>query len=102
MFRVTIRGVFDGLDDAQRTALTASSGPFQAAFTEAGGFTCDTGLSAFTFRCQVEVVEPDDGEQGATRRALAVLEAYGYPYRVLRTGVTDMRTIKVRRKGRRS
>jgi hypothetical protein len=41
-----------------------------------------------------------DGETEATERARAALVAHGYPHRVLRVGVTDMRHIKVRRKGR--
>ena len=35
MFRVTIRGTFDGLSDADRAALLAGADPFVAAFTEA-------------------------------------------------------------------
>ncbi|MDP9848639.1 DUF6204 family protein [Streptosporangium lutulentum] len=96
MFRVTIRGTFDGLSDAGRAAVLAAGG---AAFTEAGAFTHDATLSAFTFRCQVPA-GPDDDENEATRRAIAALDAYGHPYRVLRVAVTDMRTIKIRHKGR--
>jgi hypothetical protein len=44
---------------------------------------------------------PEDGEREATERAVAALDAYGYPYRILRVAVTDMRDIKIRRKGRR-
>jgi uncharacterized protein DUF6204 len=100
VFRVTIRGTFDGLSDADRAALLAGADPFMAAFTEAGTFTSDTGLSAFTFRCQVPA-GPDDGEQEAAQRAIAALDAHGYPYRILRVAVTDMSDIKIRRKGRR-
>ncbi|GAB3964359.1 hypothetical protein GCM10029978_024650 [Actinoallomurus acanthiterrae] len=96
MFRVTIRGTFDGLSDADLDG----ADPFVAAFTEAGTFTSDSSLSAFTFRCQVPA-GPDDGEQEAAQRAIAALDAHGYPYRILRVAVTDMRDIKIRRKGRR-
>jgi hypothetical protein len=100
VFRVTIRGVFGGLSDGDRANLLTGADAFQAAFTEAGTFTSDRSLSAFTFRCQVPA-GPDDGEQEATQRAIAALEAHGHPYRILRIAVTNMRDIKVRRKGRR-
>ena len=97
MFRVTIRGTFDGPGDAGPPAVADAS---QAAFTEAGTFTGDRGLSAFTFRCQVPA-DPDDGEKEATRRAIAALDAHGHPYQILRVAVTDMRDVKIRRKHRR-
>ncbi|MEV6158973.1 DUF6204 family protein [Nonomuraea sp. NPDC052129] len=96
MFRVTIRGTFEGLDEATREAVRAAAG---AAFTEAGTFTHDQSVSAFTFRCQIPA-GPDDGEHEATTAAMAALDAHGHPYRLLRVAVTDMRDIKIRRKGR--
>ncbi|GAA3012932.1 DUF6204 family protein [Streptosporangium longisporum] len=98
MFRVLISGTFGELGDADRSRLSSGAGLLPGGFTEAGTFTCDAGLSAFTFRCQVPP-EEDDDEPGVTRRAMAVLEAHGYPYRILRVAVTDMRDIKIRRKG---
>ncbi|MGC5014209.1 DUF6204 family protein [Streptosporangium sp. DT93] len=98
MFRVLISGTFDGLGDDGRARLSAGAGPLPGGFTEAGTFTCDSSLSSFTFRCQVRP-EKDDDEGGVTGRAVAALEAYGYPYRILRVAVTDMRDIKIRRKG---
>ncbi len=102
MFRVTIRGAFEELGEDDREALRTAVDSFQAGFTEAGTFTCDQSLSAFTFRCQVPAAEPDDGEHEATERAIAALTAHGYPHRVLRVGVTDMRDIKIRRNRRRA
>jgi hypothetical protein len=96
LFRVTIRGKFDGLDEAGRATVLAAE---DVAFTEAGAFTHDGTVSAFTFRCQVPA-GPDDGEREATGRAMAALEAYGVPFQVLRVAVTDMRDIRIRRKGR--
>ncbi|TQS30848.1 hypothetical protein FLW16_00710 [Microbispora sp. KK1-11] len=96
MFRVTIRGKFKGLDDAGRAAVTAAGG---AAYTEGGTFTNDASVSAFTFRCQVPA-GPDDGEDEAALGAMAALDAHGHPYEILRVAVTDMRQIKIRRKGR--
>jgi hypothetical protein len=96
LFRVTIRGTFEGLDEAAREAVRAAAG---AAFTEAGTFTHDQSVSAFTFRCQIPA-GPDDGEHEATAAAMAALDGHGYSYRLLRVAVTDMRDIKIRRKGR--
>ncbi|MGW4056944.1 DUF6204 family protein [Amycolatopsis sp. NPDC004747] len=95
MFRVTIRGKFGELDEAGKAAVLAAG---DTAFTEAGTFTHDGSVSAFTFRCQVPAGHAEDGEREATQRALAVLDAHGHPYQVLRTAVTDMRRIKIRRK----
>lgn len=94
VFRVTIRGRFKGLDAGGRAAVLAAGG---AAYTEAGTFTHDEGVTVFTFRCQVPA-GPDDGEDEAALGAMAALEAYGQPYDVLRLAVTDMRDIKVRRR----
>ncbi|GAA3607378.1 hypothetical protein GCM10022419_110360 [Nonomuraea rosea] len=98
MFRVTIRGKFKGLDEAGREAVRATEG---AAYTEAGTFTHDGSMSAFTFRCQV-AAEPGDGEDEGALGAMVALEAHGHPYEILQIGVTDMRDIKIRRKGRNS
>ncbi|GGU84497.1 hypothetical protein GCM10010211_58090 [Streptomyces albospinus] len=100
MFRVTIRGTFDALSDTDRAGLLAEVDAFRTAFTETGTFTYDHSLSAFTFRCQLPAA-PDDGEPEATQRAIAALRAHGYPHRILRIAVTDMRDIKIRRKRRR-
>ncbi|MBE1486456.1 DUF6204 family protein [Plantactinospora soyae] len=96
MFRVVISGKFIGLDDTGRAAVLAANG---AGFTEAGRFTHDASVSAFTFRCQVPV-DPDDGEHEATQRAIRALDAYGLPYHPIRIAATDMREIKIRQKGR--
>jgi hypothetical protein len=95
VFRVTIRGKFKGLDDAGRATMTAGSG---AAYTEVGTFTHDASVSTFTFRCQVPA-GPDDDEDDAALLAMAALEAHGYAHEILQVAVTDMRTIKIRRKG---
>ncbi|WP_052851158.1 DUF6204 family protein [Streptomyces avicenniae] len=98
MFRVTIRGTFDGLTDAQRAALRAGEGvPVGPAYTEAGAFTFDSSVAVFSFRCEVPAEEPEDGDDEATLRALAALDAYGYRYTARRIAVTDMRAVKIRR-----
>ncbi|WP_311767054.1 DUF6204 family protein [Streptomyces rhizosphaericus] len=95
---MTIRGGFEELGEDEREAMRDAVDSVRVAFTEAGTFTCDRTPSAFTFRCEVPA-EPDDGEQEATEQAIAALTAHGYPHRILRIGVTDMRNIKIRRKG---
>lgn len=95
MFRVTIRGKFKGLDEAGRAAVLAAAG---AAYTEGGTFTHDASVSVFTFRCQVPA-GPDDDEDDAALAAMAALDAHGHPYEILRASVTDMRQIRIRRKG---
>ncbi|PZG06994.1 DUF6204 family protein [Nonomuraea aridisoli] len=94
MFRVTISGRFTGIDDAGRAAVRAAGG---LAFTEAGTFTHDASVSAFTFRCQVPA-GPGDGEDEAALGAMAALEAHGQPHEILRLAVTDLREIKIRRR----
>lgn len=97
MFRVSIRGKFNGLSEAERAVLASGADEFDIGFTPEGTFTCDRTLSAFTFRCEVPVEDDTDGEKEATERATARLEAHGYAVTILRTAVTDMREIKVRR-----
>ncbi|WP_245627878.1 DUF6204 family protein [Actinomadura oligospora] len=98
VFRVSIRGRFGDLDDEARAALRGGD-PFATAFTGRGTFTCDGSLSVFTFRVEVPA-GPDDDEDDAGLAALAALDAHGHPYDVLKTAVTDMRDIKIRRKRR--
>ncbi|MYW96981.1 hypothetical protein G3I59_41825 [Amycolatopsis rubida] len=95
-FRVIIRGKFDALDEAARALLEAET---DVAFTEEGTFTHDVNATAFTFRCQVPA-GPDDDERAAKDGATAALAAHGLPYRDLNYAVTDLRTIKIRRKNR--
>ncbi|WP_345629975.1 DUF6204 family protein [Rugosimonospora acidiphila] len=95
---MTIQGTFGDLSAAGRASLLAGVDVLQAAYTPAGTFTCDRSISAFTFRCQVPA-DPTDGEHEAVQRAVAVLEAHGHPYRILRVAATDLREVKIRRKG---
>jgi len=98
MFRVTIRGKFGELDAAQRSALSERVDALDVGFTPDGAFTCDRSLSVFSFRCEIPVQAETDGEREATERATERLLAHGYPATVLRTAVTDMCAIKIRRK----
>ncbi|MBP2471223.1 hypothetical protein JOF53_000095 [Crossiella equi] len=96
-FRVMVRGKFDALDEAQRTALDAVTG---IGYAEGGRFTHDGNARVFTFRCQVPA-EEDDDEGIAELKAAEVLAGHGLPTRgELKFSVTDMREIKIKRRGR--
>lgn len=101
MFRVTVRGAFEGLSDADRARLATEPGLLGPAYTEHGAFTCDRTMTAFSFRCQVPAEDERDGEADATARAIAALEAHGFPHRILRVAVTDLRAVRIRRRNRR-
>ena len=91
MFRMTIAGTFDSLDDAGRAKVLAVSGP---GYTDAGAFTHDATITAFTFRVQVAA----EDESEATQSAFAALDAYALPYHTLRVAATDMNAIKIKRR----
>jgi hypothetical protein len=84
-------------DDVGRAAVLAAGG---TAYTEAGTFTHDQSVTAFTFRCQVPA-RPDDGQDEAALGAMAAREAHGHPHEILQLAVTDMHNIKIGPKGRR-
>ncbi|MEV6110058.1 DUF6204 family protein [Streptomyces sp. NPDC051940] len=102
MFRVSVRGKFKDLDERQRESLRAEAGVMQTAFSEEGSFSYDSGLSVFTFRVQLAPESDDEDEDDAGLRALAALEARGYPHEVIKVAVTDMRAIKIPSKRRRA
>jgi hypothetical protein len=104
-YRVTVRGFFDGLDDHQRSTLRAQLADhdlFSSQFTEEGSLTYDTTLSAFSHRVVVRVEGgPDEEADAATAgelSALAALERLGVGHRRLRSSVTSMDDVKVRRR----
>ncbi|KPI17755.1 hypothetical protein OK074_8140 [Actinobacteria bacterium OK074] len=96
-FRVTVRGVFDGLTAEQRAGLlsrAAEHDVLRAAFTPEGHLTYDLAArDAFTFR----FVDGGDAEEDileATERAEAAASAWlgarGYGYRNLRSSAEDL------------
>ncbi|WP_166641597.1 DUF6204 family protein [Amycolatopsis sp. SID8362] len=95
-FRVIIRGKFAPLDESARRSL---EGKTDVAFTEEGTFSHDVNATAFTFRCQIPA-GPGDDERAAKDGATAALAAHGLPCRDLNYAVTDLRTMKIRRKNR--
>src|SRR6185312_15573157 len=94
-YRVIVRGVFDGLDDAQRTRLRAEAAAHDllvSSFTEEGTLSYDERLAAFSHRVLVRV-EAGSGEEGDAHAAgelaaITYLDAAGLGYRNLRSSVT--------------
>ncbi|MGY1773831.1 DUF6204 family protein [Blastococcus sp. SYSU D00813] len=104
-YRVTVRGVFDGLDEAQRVSLLARAAEhdlFAAAFTEEGTLSYDTSLSAFSHRVVVRVDagpdEEDDAHTAGRLSALERLDAAGLGHRRLRSSVTCVDDVRIRRR----
>ncbi|KAA0931834.1 MULTISPECIES: DUF6204 family protein [Streptomyces] len=96
-FRITVRGVFHGLDDDQRAALLADAPAhdvLRAAFTPEGHLSYDIAArSAFTFRF-VETGEEEEDILEATGRAEEAARLWlterGYGYRNLRSTAEDL------------
>ncbi|MFB8246548.1 DUF6204 family protein [Streptomyces sp. NPDC055952] len=96
-FRVTVRGVFDGLSDEQRAALlerAAEHDMLRAAFTPEGHLSYDVAARpAFTFRF-LDSGEAEEDILEATERAenpaRAWLEERGYGYKNLRSAAEDL------------
>ncbi|MCP2168165.1 DUF6204 family protein [Goodfellowiella coeruleoviolacea] len=101
-YRVTVRGRFDQLTDAARTALLGAADQhhiFNAAYTQDGTFTYNRDLRVFDFR-YLMVVEDDERAvaERAKQRAIATLTAGGYGYTNLTVSVLNMADVKIRRR----
>ncbi|HEY9556694.1 MAG TPA: DUF6204 family protein [Acidimicrobiales bacterium] len=100
IFRVTVRGWFDGLDDERRAALLAVADDHDVvsvgAYTEAGTLTYERSLHTFTFRVQLRA-EGDDAEAEVLERATALatdrLADLGAGHRDVRANAKDMASI---------
>ncbi|MEV5478470.1 DUF6204 family protein [Streptomyces sp. NPDC052207] len=96
-FRVTVRGVFDGLDEGQRAELLARAAEhdvLRAAFTPEGHLSYDVAArAAFTFRF-LDSGEAEEDILTATERAeesaRAWLDEHGYGYKNLRSTAEDL------------
>jgi Family of unknown function (DUF6204) len=96
-FRITVRGAFDGLTDAQRAALLADAAgrdALRAAFTPEGTLTHDIAARpAFVFRFSHTGEEEEDVLE-ATERAEAAAKAWlaerGYGFKHLRSTAEDL------------
>ena len=103
IFRVTVRGRFAGLTDAQRADLLARAGEHEALvaarFTPDGSLVYDRSLDFFSFRIEIR----EQSEDGADRTAeafaraqallVARLDGWGLGHRDLRVTGTDMATM---------
>jgi Family of unknown function (DUF6204) len=99
IFRVTVRGWFRDLTDAQRASLLAAADEHDVvsvgAFTEAGTLTYERSLHTFTFRVQLRVADDagSDPEEKATALAMTRVEHLGVEHRDVRATAQDMADI---------
>ncbi|GAA3039477.1 DUF6204 family protein [Streptomyces glomeratus] len=108
-FRVTVRGVFDGLDEAQRAELLARAAEhdvLRAAFTPEGHLSYDLAArSAFTFRF-LDSGEAEEDILAASERAEEAARAWlterGYGYKNLRSTAEDLSRAPLGRRQRRA
>ncbi|MGW0208895.1 DUF6204 family protein [Streptomyces sp. NPDC003233] len=96
-FRITVRGAFDGLTDAQRAALLADAAEhdlLRAAFTPEGNLTYDIAARpAFVFRFSAAGEEEEDileATERAEEAAKAWLTERGYRFKNLRSTTEDL------------
>lgn len=108
-FRVTVRGVFDGLTPDQRAELLARAAEhdvLRAAFTPEGHLSYDIAARpAFTFRFQAEGEEEEDILEAADQAeaaAKAWLEQRGYGYKNLRPQAEDLSQAPLGKRQRRA
>ncbi|MEU2924019.1 DUF6204 family protein [Streptomyces sp. NPDC007251] len=108
-FRITVRGAFDGLTDAQRAALLADAAEhdaLRAAFTPEGTLTYDIAARpAFVFRFS-DTGEEEEDILEATERAEAAAKAWlterGYGFKHLRSTAEDLSQAPMGKRQRRA
>ncbi|MEU2205729.1 DUF6204 family protein [Streptomyces hygroscopicus] len=108
-FRITVRGVFDGLSADQRTELldrAAEHDVLRAAFTPEGHLSYDlTARSAFTFRFLDSGEEEEDileASERAEEAAKVWLTERGYGYKNLRSQAEDLSQAPLGKRQRRA
>ncbi|MFC4034758.1 DUF6204 family protein [Streptomyces polygonati] len=109
IFRVAVRGVFDGLRPEQRAELLARAAEhdtLHAAFTPGGHLSYDLAArSAFTFRFQ-ESGEAEEDILAAAERAEQAAKAWlterGYGYKNLRSQAEDLSQAPLGKRQRRA
>ncbi|MEU9795118.1 DUF6204 family protein [Streptomyces sparsogenes] len=108
-FRITDRGVFDGLSTDQRAELLARAAEhdvLRAAFTPEGHLSYDlTARSAFTFRFLDSGEEEEDileASERAEEAAKAWLTERGYGYKNLRSQAEDLSQAPLSKRQRRA
>jgi hypothetical protein len=108
-FRITVRGVFDGLTDDQRAALLADAAAhdvLRAAFTPEGTLTYDIAARpAFVFRFSAtgekeeDILEATERAEGA---ATTWLVERGYGFKNLRSTAEDLSQAPLGKRRRRA
>lgn len=108
-FRITVRGVFDGLGADQRAELlsrAAQHDVLRAAFTPEGHLSYDLAArSAFTFRFLDSGEEEEDileASERAEEAAKAWLTERGYGYKNLRSQAEDLSQAPLGKRQRRA
>ncbi|MER6028085.1 DUF6204 family protein [Streptomyces sp. NPDC001851] len=108
-FRITVRGVFDGLTAAQRAALLADAAEhdvLRAAFTPEGSLTYDIAARpAFVFRFSDTGEEEEDileATERAEEAAKAWLTERGYGFKNLRSTAEDLSQAPMGKRQRRA
>ncbi|WP_432106019.1 DUF6204 family protein [Streptomyces sp. bgisy091] len=108
-FRITVRGVFDGLSADHRAELLARAAEhdvLQAAFTPEGHLSYDLAArSAFTFRFLDSGEEEEDileATERAEESAKAWLAEGGYGYKNLRSNAEDLSQAPLGKRQRRA
>ncbi|GHE06862.1 DUF6204 family protein [Streptomyces alanosinicus] len=108
-FRITVRGAFDGLTEAQRAALLAGAAEhdvLRAAFAPEGTLTYDIAARpAFVFRFSAAGEEEEDILE-ATERAEAAARGWlaerGYSFKNLRSTAEDLSQAPMGKRQRRA
>ncbi|WP_030342851.1 DUF6204 family protein [Streptomyces sp. NRRL S-1022] len=108
-FRITVRGAFDALTDAQRAALLADATEhdlLRAAFTPEGNLTYDIAARpAFVFRFSATGEKEEDileATEQAEETAKAWLTERGYGYKHLRSTAEDLSQAPLGKRQRRA
>ncbi len=99
IFRATVRGQFDGLDEEQQAALRARAEEHDillVSFSREGSFVYSPGLTWFNLR--YELRSPDEAtdrevEEQALTQAAERLDRMAIPYKRLRVDLMDMASI---------
>ncbi|MEU3526649.1 DUF6204 family protein [Streptomyces sp. NPDC038707] len=108
-FRITVRGAFDGLTEAQRAALLADAAEhdvLRAAFTPEGNLTYDIAARpAFVFRFSATGEKEEDileATERAEETATSWLTERGYGHKRLRTTAEDLSLAPLGKRQRRA
>ncbi|GHH20682.1 DUF6204 family protein [Streptomyces rubradiris] len=108
-FRITVRGAFDGLTEAQRAALLADAAEhdvLRAAFTPEGTLTYDIAARpAFVFRFSATGEKEEDileATERAEEAATSWLTGRGYGYKQLRSTAEDLSQAPLGKRQRRA